>query len=125
MRIVQKIRRLAEAEVQDSGYSTAQLAVLFQVLFTDGITQQELASELEVTKGNVAQLVEKLEQSGFLVREREGHANRLHLTEQGVSYAKQQLELQEQFIEQRMAALTVEEQAQLLTLLRKLDHQLR
>jgi DNA-binding MarR family transcriptional regulator len=125
MRVMQKMRRLAEAQVQDTGFSTALFAVLFELLAAEGVTQQDLADTMELTKGNITQLVEKLEQDRLLRREREGRINRLYLTDAGRAFAITHLSNQEAFVEAKFASLTIEEQAQLLTLLRKLDRHLK
>jgi MarR family transcriptional regulator, 2-MHQ and catechol-resistance regulon repressor len=124
-RVMQKLRRLAEAEVQETGFSTALFAVLFELLAAEGITQQDLADTMELTKGNITQLVEKLERDGLLRRERVGRINRLYLTAAGRKFALEHLSNHEGFVEARFAALEIEEQAQLLTLLRKLDRHLK
>lgn len=124
-RVLQKLRRLAEAEVQETGFSTALFAVLFELLAAGGVTQQELADTMELTKGNITQLVEKLERDGLLRREREGRINRLYLTDTGRTFALEHLSDHEAFVEASFAGLTIEEQAQLLTLLRKLDRHLK
>jgi MarR family transcriptional regulator, 2-MHQ and catechol-resistance regulon repressor len=124
-RVMQKLRRLAEAEVQETGFSSASFAVLFELLAAEGMTQQDLADTMELTKGNITQLVEKLEQDGLLRRERQGRINRLYLTDSGHSFALEHLSNHEAFVESKFGALSIEEQAQLLTLMRKLDRYLK
>src|SRR4030081_2390438 len=61
----------------------AQLDVLAKVGSAEGISQQELADALLVTKGNVCQLLDKMEGSGLLERRPDGRGDRLFLTDQG------------------------------------------
>src|SRR6266496_6592786 len=48
--------------------NTAQFDVLAQVGAARGMTQQELADALLVTKGNISQLLSKMEQDGLIKR---------------------------------------------------------
>lgn len=123
-RVMQRVRRLAEHEIQETGLSGGQLAVLFELVSAEGLSQQQLADEMGLTKGNITQLLEKLEIEGLIRRERNGRENHLHLTERGREIAHQYLTAQQAFIEARFSVLSVEEQAQLLTLLRKLERTL-
>jgi DNA-binding MarR family transcriptional regulator len=63
-----------------------QFDVLATLRFSDGITQQELASRLLVTKGNVCGLLDRLERLGWVQRRvdaRDARVNHLHLTPAG------------------------------------------
>jgi DNA-binding MarR family transcriptional regulator len=64
----------------------AQFDLLATLRYNDGVTQQELAERLLVTKGNVCGLIDRLEKLGWVERrgdERDGRVNRLHLTARG------------------------------------------
>lgn len=61
----------------------AQFDVLTQLDVSPGISQQELADRLLVTKGNVSQLLARLEARELIVRERDGRVFRLQLTDDG------------------------------------------
>ena len=104
--------------------SVAQFDVLVHVGLREGVTQQQLADHLLVTKGNVCQLLDRMEERGWLVRRQEGRANRLYLTEKGRALRAEALPAQEQLIEGIFAALPRNEQATLLATLRRLDHSL-
>lgn len=123
-RIFQKIDRASAEHLRAWGLSVAQFDVLAQVGSAEGITQQELADKLLVTKGNICQLLDRLERHGLLRRRQEGRTNRLFLTDAGQRLYQQVLPAQEAFIARQFSALSPEEQAQLLALLRKLDHAL-
>ena len=63
-----------------------QFDVMATLRFSDGVTQQELAERLLVTKGNVCGLLDRLERAGWVERRpdtSDGRANRLHLTPAG------------------------------------------
>src|SRR5689334_13871235 len=83
VRVFQKVDRAATEALRCRQLSPAQLDVLAKVGSSEGISQQELADALLVTKGNVCQLLDKMEGSGLLERRPDGRVNRLFLTEQG------------------------------------------
>ena len=99
----------------------AQFDVLARVGSQAGIKQQEVADLLLVTKGNVCQLLDRMEDRGLILRRREGRANHLFLTEAGRRLYDEAVPAQEAMVSERFSALSNEEQAQLHELLRKLD----
>lgn len=116
-------RRLL-AHLRCHGLSLAQFDVLAQLGAAEGITQQELADKLLVTKGNVTQLLDRMTQSGLLIRRQDGRANRLYLTDAGRVLFTQVIPAHEDKIAGMFAALSPAENRQLAALLRKLDHSL-
>ncbi|HEU5370056.1 MAG TPA: MarR family transcriptional regulator [Ktedonobacterales bacterium] len=123
-RVFQKVDRASAEHLRAWGLSIAQFDVIAQVGSAEGITQQELADKLLVTKGNICQLLDRLEQHGLIRRRQEGRVNHLFLTDAGQRLYQQTVPAQETFIAGQFAALAPEEQTQLLTILRKLDHAL-
>ena len=123
-RVFQKVDRASAEHLRAWGLSIAQFDVITQVGSAEGITQQELADKLLVTKGNICQLLDRLEQHGLIRRRQEGRVNHLFLTDAGTRLYQEATPAQEAFITRQFASLAPEEQAQLLTLLRKLDHAL-
>jgi DNA-binding MarR family transcriptional regulator len=121
-RVFQKIDTRSERFFKGHELNTAQFDVLAQVGAAQRLTQQELADALLVTKGNISQLLGKLEQTGLIRRQQEGRANYLSLTEAGQALFQKVVPQQEALIAEMLAALTVDEQRELLRLLRKLDH---
>jgi DNA-binding MarR family transcriptional regulator len=101
--------------------SGAQFDVLAHVGASEGMTQQELADSLLVTKGNVCQLLDKLEGRGLISRRQEGRANRLFLTEAGRRVFDEVVPAHEAVIADQFSLLSEEEQALLHELLRKFD----
>src|SRR5215470_9854847 len=83
VRVFQKVDRTSTEALRCRQLSPAQLDVLAKVSSSEGISQQELANALLVTKGNVCQLLDKMEASGLLERRPDGRVNRLFLTDQG------------------------------------------
>jgi DNA-binding MarR family transcriptional regulator len=123
-RVFQKIDRASAEHLRAWGLSIAQFDVIAQVGSAAGITQQELADKLLVTKGNICQLLDRLEQHGLIRRRQQGRVNHLFLTDAGRQLYQQTVPAQEAFIAGQFAALAPEEQTQLLAILRKLDHAL-
>ena len=123
-RVFAKVERRAVEQVRPYGLSYGQFDVLAHVGSAAGITQQALANALLVTKGNVCQLLDKLEAAGLLERRPEGRTNRLFLTHKGRELYASVVPEHEDTIAEQMAVLDEDEQRQLLRLLRKLDHAL-
>ncbi len=124
-RVFQKIDRASELRLRPWNLNVAQFDVLARVGAAEGITQQELADRLLVTKGNISQLLDRLERRGLLKRCQEGRTNTLSLTEEGQQLYAQVVPAQEEMVAQHFSALTSQEVNQLLHLLRKLDRSIR
>src|SRR6476659_2984604 len=120
-RVFQKIDTRSERFFRSQGLNTAHFDVLAQVGAARGMTQQELADALLVTKGNISQLLSKLEQAGMITRRQEGRTNCLSLTEQGQELFDRVVPQQEALIAELLTPLSDDEQRELLRLLRKLD----
>ena len=122
LRVVQRGERYLGERLKRWGLSNAQFDVLAHVGAAEGITQQELADSLLVTKGNVAQLLDRIEKRGLIERRSEGPTKRLFLTDEGRWMFDEVVPAHEDLICERLSVLSEEEQKQLLDLLRKLDH---
>ncbi|MGG0730062.1 MarR family winged helix-turn-helix transcriptional regulator [Bacillus paramycoides] len=101
--------------------SAAQFDVLVQIGGHDRLTQQELGNKLFVTKGNVTQLLNKMEQLEWIGREQEGTTKYISLTEKGRALYEEIVPPQEMFQAEQFHNLNIEEQNQLLKLLKKLQ----
>jgi DNA-binding MarR family transcriptional regulator len=125
-RVYHKIDRRSAEAFREAGLSTAQFDVLAQVGAREGCTQQELADRLLVTKGNVCQLLDKLERRGWIERRplARGRGNQLYLTEDGQRIRSATVPAQEQRVAEWLSVLSEEECEQLGLLLRKLDRSL-
>ena len=78
-------RRVAEA-LAAHGLTLAQFDVLATLAHGEGITQQDLAGRLLVTKGNVVGIIDRAEGAGWVERRPDPddrRVNRLHLTAAG------------------------------------------
>lgn len=124
-RVFQKLDRATVVHLRPWELNVAQFDVLTQVGSSQNITQQELADRLLVTKGNISQLIDRMEGRGLLNRCQEGRTNVLVLTEKGQTLYKETVPKQEDMIAAQFSALTNEETEQLLRILRKLDRSIR
>jgi DNA-binding MarR family transcriptional regulator len=124
VRVFQKVDRVSSEALRCRQLSPAQLDVLAKVGSSEGISQQELAHALLVTKGNVCQLLDKMQGSGLLERRPDGRVNRLFLTEQGRRVHDEIVPKHDAMLVEQFSSLTEAEQRDLLRLLRQLDHAL-
>jgi DNA-binding MarR family transcriptional regulator len=124
VRVFQKVDRAASESLRWRQLSPAQLDVLAKVGSAEGISQQELANALLVTKGNVCQLLDKMEGSGLLERRPDGRVNRLFLTAQGRRVHDDVVPRHDEMLADQFNTLSDEDQRELLRLLRHLDHAL-
>jgi DNA-binding MarR family transcriptional regulator len=123
-RIVQKIDRMQNVHLRNWGLNIAQFDVLAHVGAHKGITQQELADSLLVTKGNISQLLDRMEDLGLLSRNQERRNKNLVLTEKGQELFDRVVPAHEQMIAEQLVALSASEIADLRRILGKLDHAL-
>jgi DNA-binding MarR family transcriptional regulator len=103
------------------GLSAAQFDILAQVGAHGRLTQQQLADKLFVTKGNITQLLGKLEELGYIEREQSWKTKYVSLTGKGKALFDEAVPVQEQFQASQYHALNREEKRQLLELLKKIQ----
>ncbi len=123
-RIFSKIEQASSTQLRCQDLSPAQFDILAQVGANEGCTQQELADALLVTKGNITQLLDRMEAGGLLQRRQEGRTKRVCLTEAGWALRQNVVPEHETLIASQFTGLTLAEQRELLRLLRKLDQSL-
>ena len=68
LRVEARIRVAVAARLKSVGLSVPQCDVLTTLTEREGVSQQELASHLYVTKGNISGLIDRLESAGFVER---------------------------------------------------------
>ncbi len=123
-RVFQKIEQASLDDIRRAGLSMGQFDVLAQVGAAEGSTQQQVADALLVTKSNVCQLLGRMERSGLIDRQQCGRTNRLYLTPDGRRLYDRLIPSHERKLDDLFSALSIDEQSDLLGLLRKLDHAL-
>jgi DNA-binding MarR family transcriptional regulator len=85
-RIYNRVARRLGQILDRHGLSLAQFEVLAVVQLAEGLTQQELAARLLVTKGNICGLIDRMGAGGWVERRpdpEDRRANRIFLTEEG------------------------------------------
>lgn len=119
VRIHQKLDRASEKDFESLGLNTAWFDVLARVGSREGLTQGDLAESLLVTKGNISQLIAKMEAEGLVERRADGRCQHLWLTHQGRNLRDLAVPRQEELLAASLAGLSPQEQADLVRLLRK------
>jgi len=113
--------RLSNQHLKEWNLSAAQFDILVHIGSNKRLTQKELGNKLLVTKGNITQLLGKMEKIGWIHREREWKTKYLSLTEEGKELYDQVAPQQKEFQASQFCNLNREEQQQLLELLKKLQ----
>lgn len=116
-------RRLSDA-LTAHGLTLAQYDVLINLCHGDGITQQELAERLLVTKANVVGLLDRVGAAGWVERRpdpEDRRANRLHLTDAGRKLAAEAYPGQLALVRRVFGELTEPELRQIHGLLERLE----
>jgi len=115
-RAYQTIQRQLERILDEAGLTLPQFDVLANLGMSEGITQQELAGRLLVTKGNVCGVLDRMEEADLVERRpdpRDRRANRLYLTGRGRGALREAFPAHLGVVQRHMAALS-DEQCQLL-----------
>lgn len=123
-RVYQKVDRASAERLRAWELSVAQFDALTQVRAAEGLMQCELAGKLLVTKGNISQLLDRLEARGLLVRRKAGRISRLYLTDAGRALMDEVTPGQEAFIVAQLGGLDDGDLRALREALRRLDHAL-
>jgi MarR family transcriptional regulator, 2-MHQ and catechol-resistance regulon repressor len=122
LRVSQRVVQPALAErLRGLVLNPADFGILDTLAAREGLTQQELADALLVTKGNMTYHLCRMEERGLVLRRAEGRKNRLYLTGDGRRLLEEALPEHEALIDERFSGLSVEERAQLADLLGKLE----
>ena len=111
VRAVHAISLAGAQELRAHGLTPAQYQVLTLVHGRPGLLQRELTEVLGVTKGNVSQLVTRLEDAGLIDRVAEGAANRVTLTAKGRALVSELVPAHRRFLAERFAVLGADELA--------------
>lgn len=116
-----RIDRLLDATLRDHGINRAQFDVLLTIGANEGLTQQQLAGSIGLTRANVSQLLDRLQNSGLIERIPHGRAYALRLTDNGRELLEVTIPLLDQAIIEQFSALSDRDQTRLHTLLEQLD----
>ena len=112
LRLQTRINLSITALVREIGLSVPQCDVLTTLTEREGISQQDLAARLYVTKGNISGLIDRLEAAKLIERrsiegDRRSHA--IFLTPQGRTLAEQGIEIQRRFVIDTLGRMSAED----------------
>lgn len=110
------LRKLIDRRLQPFGLTRAQWAVLAMLASRDGVSQSDLAEELEIEKSTVGRLIDHVEARGWIERRPMASDRRLwrvHLTEQARPLIERVTQVILATRTEMLRGLTVEQQRQL------------
>ncbi|MCL7749386.1 MarR family winged helix-turn-helix transcriptional regulator [Halalkalibacter alkaliphilus] len=119
-RFYNQSNRLSNQHLKKWGLTIAQFDLLAQVGALQPISQQELADKLLVSKGNITQMLAKMEKLELILRKQEWRTKRISLTTKGQRLYEEVIPLQESFQAAQFEKLDRTEKKQLLSILKKL-----
>lgn len=117
--LYRRFTQYTSARLTHMGLSFGTLFFVVYVGKHPGCTQSELTAALHLDWGHSQRTVLKLVESGFLLREKDGRAYRLRLSEEGTRAFENIRQLFFTWDEEALANLTPEERTQLTALLYK------
>lgn len=123
-RTCQQVQKRITAALLQAGVTLAQFDVLATLHYTEGLTQQELADWLLVTKGNVTGVLDRLAGCGWTERradQRDARANRIFLTAAGRSKIAEVLPLHDRLVLQLLSQCGLQQVSALRDGLRVLE----
>jgi DNA-binding MarR family transcriptional regulator len=107
-RLNRRVTGAVSGELKGIGLSIPQFDLLSTLTEREGLSQQELAERLYVTKGNVSGLLDRMVEAGLVERRPipgDRRSNALFLTEKGRHLAEQGLALQRAYVARTLGAL--------------------
>ena len=117
-RFVRTVAVAGGAELRGFDLSPAQYQILVSIDTEPGLAQWELVRRFGVTKGNISQLIKKLEGSGLVVRTGGGRTDGWTLTPAGGELVGRIVPAHDDFMERQFAVLGETDRLTLLALLR-------
>lgn len=125
VRVYSRMQRALERVLDEAGLTLPQFDVLANLGMSEGITQQELAERLLVTKGNVCGVLDRMESAGLVQRKpdpQDRRTNRLRLTRQGRSALRKAFPAHLGLIQECFGAISGSEQQRLAQLLARIEN---
>lgn len=128
LRLQTRMEGYVAERLKTIGLSIPQCDVLTTLTEREGLSQQDLAERLYVTKGNISGLIDRLAAAGHVERrsiagDRRSHA--IYLTASGRKLAEEGIALQRDFVARTIGRLSEEQIAEFEALLIATRDQLR
>ena len=101
IRLEARMQAAVGERLREIGVSIPQCDVLTTLTEQEGVSQQELAKRLYVTKGNISGLIDRLTEAGLVERRAAASDRRqraIHLTEAGRAMAEKAIAVQRRWI---------------------------
>lgn len=121
--IYRKGRAFIGKSLEEYNIGQGQVMFLLELYIQDGINQEELAEVLKIDKGTTARAIKKLEDNGFIRREKDEkdkRSNRVYLTEKGESIKENVFYILNQWDKKISEQLDKEEKELMIKLLKKI-----
>jgi DNA-binding MarR family transcriptional regulator len=128
IRVCRAHHNLARQSLETIGLHRGQPPLLFALGKQDGLTHSELAEEMEVTPAAITHMVKRLEQAGFVLRQRDtedGRVSRVYLTDAGRAIHSEMATIARQVNDITFAGFTGEERAHMRGFLDRVQHNLQ
>lgn len=116
IRLHRRALNTVATELKVLGLSVPQFDLLSTLTEREGLSQQELAERLYVTKGNVSGLVDRLVEAGLVERRAipgDRRSNALHLTPKGRDLAEKGIAVQRAYVQGTLGAMPPQDLADL------------
>jgi DNA-binding MarR family transcriptional regulator len=111
-RACQLVKQSLERELRPLDLKTPHLDIMVNVMRTEGISQQDLATKLLVARSNITMLLPQLEKRGLIERRpdtADRRVLRLYLTDEGHALALRAIEIQAALIDDMMSVSSLED----------------
>lgn len=108
LRLHRRVSSAIAGELKGIGLSIPQFDLISTLTEREGISQQELAERLYVTKGNVSGLVDRMVEAGLVERRSipgDRRSNALHLTPKGWELAQEGIAVQKAYVARTLGIL--------------------
>ena len=116
IRLNRRAENAVAAELKALGLSIPQFDLLSTLTEREGMSQQELAERLYVTKGNVSGLLDRMVEAGLVERRPipgDRRSNALYLTDKGRDLAERGIAAQRSYVTRTLGSLPLRDLADL------------
>ncbi len=120
VRIYKSNLRESNVILESLGLTNAQADILLTISISERLSQKELADKLLVTKGNITQLLKKLEETNLVERDREWKTNYISLTDKGHEIVNKVKPILSNYQKRYFERLSNDEKKQLLQFLERI-----